>query len=134
MATGIVTPSNVGRAMPGATTTIENSYLANVVNVVVMSPTSINGSNDLSAKTTVIRNVRFAHPVSAAPSRWSDIVLRDVSSADGLGQANLNLADLVFVYDYNGNPDDDFQVFYGNRAPTDAVGQALIYGKTRKLP
>jgi len=43
------------------------------------------------------------------------------------------LADLVFVYDYNGNPDDDFQVYYASRAPADAVVQALIYGKTRRL-
>lgn len=133
MATGIVTPTNVGRAMPGATTTIENSYLANVVNIVVLAPTSVNGSNDLSPKTTVIGNVRFAHPLATAPSRWSDIVLRDTSTSEGLGEPNLNLADLVFVYDYNGNPNDDFQVFNGSRAPVDAVVRALIYGKTRSL-
>src|SRR5262245_42405336 len=108
MANGIITPTNVGRGMPGATTTIENSYLANVVNIAVMSPTSVNGSNDLSSKATVIRNVRFAHPLATVPSRWLDIILRDATPADGFGEPNLNLADLVFVYDYNGNPDDDF--------------------------
>jgi hypothetical protein len=133
MATGIMTPTNVGRGLPGATTTIENSYLANVVNIVVTPPRSINGSIDLSPKTTVIRNVRFAHPLTVAPYLWFDISLRDASLLDGLGEPNFNLADLVFVYDYNGNAGDNFQVFYLDRAPVDAVIQALIYGKVRRI-
>ena len=34
---------------------------------------------------------------------------------------------------YNGNPDDDFQVFYPDRAPDDAVARPLIYGKVRRI-
>ena len=56
------------------------------------------------------------------------------SASDGLGTPNFTLADLVFVYDYNGNSADDFQVFYSDRAPGDAVIQALIYGTVRKVP
>src|SRR5207248_7489203 len=114
--------------------TVENSYLANVVNVVVTPPRSVNGSTDLSPKTTVIRNVRFAHPPTAAPGRWLDISLQDGGLPDALGTPNFSLPDLVFVYDYNGNAGDDFQVFYGTRAPGDAVSQALIYGKVRTIP
>jgi hypothetical protein len=133
MAVGIMTPTNVGRGLPGATTTIENSYLANVVNIVITPPRSVNGSNDLSPKTTVIRDVSFAHPLTIVPTRWFDISLPEVSPADALGQPNLNLADLVFVYDYNGNVGDDFQVFYWDRAPADAVIRDLIAGRVRKI-
>jgi hypothetical protein len=133
MAVGIMTPTNVGRAMPGATTLIENSYLANVVDIVVTPPRSVNGSNDLSPKTTVIRNVRFAHPLITAPVRWVDISLNTPWPSDTLGTPNLSLADLVFVYDYNGNVGDDFQVFYWDRAPADAVIRDLIAGRVRKV-
>jgi PKD repeat protein len=133
MAVGIMTPTNVGRGPSGATTTIENSYLANVVNVVVTPPRSVNGSNDLSPKTTVIRNVRFAHPPAAAPGRWLDISLQDGALPDALGTPNFNLPDLVFVYAYNGVAGDNFQAFYADRAPDDAVVRALVGGKVRQL-
>src|SRR5262249_50662706 len=133
LAVGIMTPTNVGRAMPGATTTIENSYLDNVVNIIVTPPRSVNGSSDLSPKITIISNVHFAHPLTAAPTPWLDISLTNGWPYDNLGVPNYNLADLVFVYDYNGNVNDDFQVFYADRAPLDAVLQPLINGKVRKL-
>src|SRR5262249_35053866 len=92
MAVGIMTPTNVGRAMPGATTLIENSYLANVVDLVVTPPRSVNRSTNLSPKTTVIRNVRFAHPPAAAPARWVDVALNTPLAFDGLGTPNLSAA------------------------------------------
>jgi PKD repeat protein len=133
MAVGIMTPTNVGRGPTGATTTIENSYLANVVNVVVTPPRSVNGSSDLSPKTTVIRNVRFAHPLAATPDRWLDISLQDALLPDAFGTPNFAVADLVFVYDYNGVVGDNFQAFYADRAPDDALIRALVGGKVRQL-
>jgi hypothetical protein len=114
------------------TNVIENSYLANVVNISVSPPRSINGSGDLSPKRLEIRNVTFAHPTNVSPSRWADIDM-DFVISDNSGTSNLNVADLVFVYDYNGNANDDFQVFYTERAPADAVIRSLIRGRVKSI-
>jgi hypothetical protein len=132
VATGIVTPYNVGRVSTMNTNVIENSYLANVVNISVSPPRSINGSGDLSPKRLEIRNVTFAHPTNVSPSRWADIDM-DFVISDNSGTSNLNVADLVFVYDYNGNANDDFQVFYTERAPADAVIRSLIRGRVKSI-
>jgi hypothetical protein len=46
------------------------------------------------------------------------MTLRDTSLFDALGEPNFNLADQMFVYDYNGNAVDNPQVFYLDRAPS----------------
>ena len=44
VATGIVTPYNVGRTPVAGTTLIENSFLSNVENISISPPRSVNGS------------------------------------------------------------------------------------------
>jgi hypothetical protein len=114
------------------TTIIENSFLANVTNIIVSPPRSVNGSGDLSPKRLEVRNVVFAHPPSISQNQWTDIEM-DFVLQDVAGTSNLNVADLVFVYDYNGDPDDDFQVFYDEQAPADAVDRALFDGKVKPI-
>jgi hypothetical protein len=76
--------------------------------------------------------VVFAHPPSISQNQWTDIEM-DFVLQDVAGTSNLNVADLVFVYDYNGDPDDDFQVFYDEQAPADAVDRALFDGKVKPI-
>jgi hypothetical protein len=130
LATGIVAPYNVGRTPTMDTTTVEGGYLANVVNISVSPPRSVNGSGNLSPKRLDVRNVTFAHPGAISQSRWADISM-DFITSDSSGTANLNVADLVYVYGYNGNSSDNFEVFYTQRAPANAVTRALIDGKVR---
>ena len=44
--------------------------------------------------------------------------------SDGSGTANLNVADEVYVYGYNGNANDNFRVYYSERAPANATPRA----------
>ncbi|MCI0682531.1 MAG: G8 domain-containing protein [Gemmataceae bacterium] len=129
---GIYAPINVGRVPTMNTTIIKDSFLANITNIIVSPPRSVNGSGDLSPKRLEVRNVTFAHPPSINQNQWTDIEM-DYVIQDNAGTSNLNVADLVFVYDFNGDPDDDFQVFYTQTAPADAEDREFIDGKVKYL-
>jgi hypothetical protein len=118
MRTGIVDPY-----FGGSTTVIENSYLRNSTNIEVRTP-GAPGSGPNGAwrepKSLIVRNVVFG---STAGWNLGGLNAYDIAMGftDHNGSANFIVSDTVFVYDYNGVADDDFQVFYNEQAPTFVV-------------
>ena len=118
--TGIVAPYFMrGR------TTIADSYLRNATNVSVVTigaPGSAPFGPNMPPKETVIDNVRFetvAGPVGG-DSQWAIAMDYDLHN----GSANLVQRDAVFVYDFDGIPGDDFQLFYNEQRPDFVVPQS----------
>jgi len=132
MASGIEAPMMVGRTLTMDTTLIENSYLANTVNISLSPARSVNGSSGLEPMTLYINNVTFAHPKTAPTSWWYDVSMYRVTS-DSLGTSNFSIPQFVYVNDYNGVVGDDFQVFYADSAPAGTTTRSLIGGKVKAL-
>lgn len=126
MAVGIMTPTNVGRGTVADTTVIRDSYLRNTTNIRVTPPRSVNGSTGLAPKTLNITNVRFAPP-RVSPG-WNYNIQLDYVASDSLGTSNFAIADLINVTNYDAVAGDNFQVFYNESRPADAVTRAGIYG------
>jgi PKD repeat protein len=131
-ATGINVPESMGHNLSGSTFTLENSYLDNVTDVNIGGINSSNGGAGLAPRTTIIQNVQFAHPAGVNPSWLFDISMDDSMNSDP-GFYNRTVADLVYVYSYNGNPNDKFQVFYSDRSPANATTRARIGGRVLAL-
>jgi hypothetical protein len=134
LSTGIYVPYNVGRdgASVVDTTLVQNTYLANETNVFVSPPRTVISSSGLSGRRLILDTVTFAHPAALSQSRWTDIDMANILS-DSSGTANLGVTDEVFVYNYNGNAADDFQVFYTERSPSGTVSRVYIQGRVRAL-
>ena len=127
---GILTPMNTDiQGATGATAglfTIENSYLANVVNIEVPPPQSVNGSDNLAPIQAIVNNVTFSHP--NANRTFYDIVMDDSFSGGAYGSPNLNLLQVVYVYNYNGVSGDNFDV-YPTRVTTEGNATLpMFYG------
>jgi hypothetical protein len=121
MGTGIHT-SRVGMGPQ----TIENSYLRNVSNVVVSTLGSANGGAWIPPRLTLLRNLSFAV--------WPGNNLRTITMdwevlADG--QANTTQRDEVKVYQYQGNPADNFQTYYTVQATQNVAGGVAPCSDTR---
>ena len=98
-------------------TVVEDSYLRNArANIKVNTHFSVNGSQGHPAKSAVIRNVRFA----ASDDQVNNIAM----SFNNGGNTHLTQTDEVYVYDYNGIPGDDFQVYYRQQHPDFVVPQS----------
>ena len=106
------------------TTLIQNSYLANTVNIDLTPPRSVNGSSGLSPMTMSITNVTFAHANSAPQSWWFDVAM-DWITSDSLGTSNFGIPQYVYVYNYNGISGDNFEVFYKQNSPTTTTMQYI---------
>ena len=94
---------------PEPNLTVENTYLRNWANLNVPTNGSVNGCW-MQNKLVVATNTRFDAP----PGRSLNAVamVRDVASAPEC----LAKLDEMRVYAYNGNPDDNFQVYHPNTA------------------
>jgi hypothetical protein len=94
---------------PEPNLTIENSFLRNFANLNVPTNGSVNGCW-MQNKLVVATNTRFEAP----PGRSLNAVamVRDVASAPEC----LSKLDEMRVYAYNGNPNDNFQVYHPNSA------------------
>jgi hypothetical protein len=100
------------------TATVEDSFFrvrSGVTNRTSGAPGSCPGC-DLPERTQIIRNVRFG-ALPGAP-------LRSISmdhTTHG-GSADLASRDEVFVYDYQGEPNNDFRVYYHEQATQNIAG------------
>jgi len=111
MATGIMTPVNMGHGLSGSTMTIQDSYLANTTNIYITPARSVNGSGGLAAMTFTIRNIVFATPGTVPASSGVDISM-DPLTGDALGSSNFSVPITVNVYDYDGTVGDNFAAFF----------------------
>jgi len=106
------------------TQTVQDSYFDNYVNIVV-NPMWTSGytSDYIRPRTTIIRNVRFAHPNMGEPPDGKNIVM-DGQAVESV--SNLVQSDKVFVYDYNGVPDDNFRLYYNEQAANYVLPQTTF--------
>jgi PKD repeat protein len=127
MDTGINAPINMGWESGVGTTVIQNSYLSNSTNIEVTPPRTVGGTNGLEGKRLNVISVTFAHPPQA-PAGSRNISL-DAITTDSLGTSNFSVPDLVYVYNYNGILNNNFQVFYSEEAhPDNATAMSGIGG------
>ncbi len=100
--------------------TVENTYFRcyNNFNIHSMNPVGVNQDRK-SARKTIIRNCRFDRLLqnNVAADRVQDNISFGVR--DGNNSAPL-LKDIVEVYSYNGDPNDNF-AFYGNEQAPDVI-------------
>ncbi|MGE3956608.1 MAG: G8 domain-containing protein [Vicinamibacterales bacterium] len=100
-------------------TLIENSYLRNSNNIVVVTigaPGSYPYGPNMPPKQTIINNVKFAQvngSVGPGVSQYNIYMNYWLQ----FGSANLIKRDAVFVYNYDQVAGDDFQVFYNEQTP-----------------
>jgi hypothetical protein len=117
---GIVVPVNTT-----GTTTIENSYLANQVDIEVNALWTVSYRVDnLQPRKLVVSNDQFrglstGQPFTAINMDWPS--LTQLAN----GGYNLMQSDQVYVYNYNGVSGDNFQVFYTQQAATFIVPQTI---------
>jgi hypothetical protein len=133
-ATGIDTPNladeyigfGVGGGRPMV---IENSTLRNRINLRIATPyapdTDLNtngGPEDVPPREVIVRNTRFIpynyliRPESSSNPYYAISTFANLEG--GFKRANLRVSDTVKVYDYNGTPGNNFQVYYKEQAPT----------------
>jgi hypothetical protein len=116
---GIVCPG-----VADGTTVIEHSVLANRWNISDSITQSVNG-NVLPAKEVIVRDVRFL----PLPGRAESDISLNYSS-----NGNVVQSQQMLVYAFNGNPADNFQVFYAEQLPDFVVPQTQSDGSTIGSP
>jgi hypothetical protein len=105
-------------------TTIQDSYFRNYNDIVISTMYFNGGGAKLSPKTTVIRNSKFGPPVADGASAIAmAFTPRPI--------ANLVQQDRVFVYDFNRERGNSFQVFYREQAPDFVIPAAGTIGKAQ---
>jgi hypothetical protein len=111
----------------GGTQIYENTYLRNYFNVYIQH---IGGSFAMSevsgSRTMIFRNIRFAQ--ADTPDRWfgdpkANFVMK--SGWPTLPCVDFLQRDQVFVYAYNGNPADNFRLYYDDQAATAPAPQMV---------
>lgn len=131
---GVETTTNMGHAsyghITGSTWTIQNSYLANEIDIYIPLIQSTNGGVGLAPRTIYINNVTFGHTALVDTSGWIDIQMDDFMHYDP-SYYNTTAADLVYVYNYDGNAADNFQVFYSDKAPAGTSMRARVAGMVK---
>jgi PKD repeat protein len=125
-ATGIVAPQEVGRHSTTVPFTIENSFLDNKTNIAVSVIASSNGGSGLSGRNTIIQNVTYGN-LSSSTSGGANIAMDRTMNYDP-SFYNLTVPDLVYVYNYNGIANDNFQVFYAATAPPGTTAMTGVVG------
>jgi hypothetical protein len=93
------------------TTTMQNCFLDNIVNIDLTPPRSVNGNTGLSPGTLDILNVQFANPAQAAQGSCSNISM-DYVTSDALGTSDMSILENVYVTSYDDVQGNNFQVFY----------------------
>ncbi|MEM7112446.1 MAG: G8 domain-containing protein [Chloroflexota bacterium] len=78
-------------------TRVENSLIVAVTNLLISSPSSTNGADDLSPQRTILRNVEFAHP----PTRQNVFISINGDGASAATSNNPNLRNDIWIIDYN---------------------------------
>jgi hypothetical protein len=102
--------------------TIEDSFFRNRYNITVDTPwTSGSSASTNPPRATIISNVRFK-AMPGAPLRTISVAYPQPHEL-GFRVLNLIEDDAVYVYDYNGEVGNNFQVFYYEQHPSFVVPQ-----------
>jgi hypothetical protein len=112
----------------GADQEIVNTYMRNYVDIAIRPPWWLLSADTLTMPRTItIRDVRF--DVLNVPERIDWLGQMSFIRMDGnqtLTNANVVGDDEVYVYQYNGDPSQNFRVYY-NEAKADAVLPQTVY-------
>jgi hypothetical protein len=100
-------------------TTVQNSYLRNVTDVVEPTIGSVNGAAGLPAKSEMFRNVTFA-ATAGKPLNAISMVYGG-SAMGSYPSFNYVQSNQLFVVNYNNVSGDNFQVFYREQSPSFVV-------------
>lgn len=105
---------------------IEQSFFQNFVNINSTTPfTSSYRSDWIPPLKMIVRNVRHA----AMPGQPLNAIYRSfMPSTDYWRNANLTVADNVFVCDFNGTAGENYQVFYYEQRPDFILSQSRVNG------
>lgn len=98
---------------------VVDSYLRNITNIRITTPATPGTRAAMPDRVALIENVRF----DGWPGRTRTDVARDYS--DG-SHANLRTLNRVLVYDYNGTPGDNFQLFLPEQDPNFIMAQTAF--------
>ena len=102
---------------PG-TLLIENSTLKNYWNIYTNTPYGATGGGSMIPPRVVIaRNVQFSNVAGTSTTRQQAHVFRHFTPTQGTNP-NVTVQDRVVVESFNGNPNDNFEVFSPEQAPT----------------
>ena len=120
---GIHAPNKVGDTndiygnTPG-TVTVENSTLKNYWNLYLNTPYGVTGGGSaIPPRLVIARNVQFSNVPGFSPTQGQAHVFRHFTPTQGANQ-NIIVSDRVVVESFNGNPNDNFEVFATEQAPT----------------
>jgi hypothetical protein len=120
---GVTAPTKAGDTRdiyggtPG-TLLIENSTLKNYWNIYTNTPYGATGGGSMIPPRVVIaRNVQFSNVAGTSTTRPQAHVFRHFTPAQGTNP-NVTVQDRVVVESFNGNPNDNFEVFSPEQAPT----------------
>jgi hypothetical protein len=120
---GIILPFKIGDTRdiygrkPG-TIVIENSVLRNIVNIDARTMYGVTGGGPgLPPRLATVRGVKFGRVTGNIGGATQYDVLMTFNPQHG-PNTNVVVADEVWIYDYNGNPGDNFRVYYKEQAPT----------------
>lgn len=78
-------------------TRIENSLIVAATGLLISSPSTTNGSDDLAPQRTILRNVQFAYP----PTRQKVFISINGNGASAATSNNPNLRNDIWIIDYN---------------------------------
>jgi hypothetical protein len=120
---------DIGITLPDhttGTTTIRDSYLANRLDVNVTGLWWVSaGAEGIPPRNTVLDNVQFVVPL-ASPSFTAIAMTWFAPFQLEGGVVNAIQLDQVFVYNYDGVPGDNFQVFYTQQQASFVVPQSVF--------
>jgi hypothetical protein len=126
---GVTVPNNVGRggSFEVVNFTIQNSYLRNIRNILVPQLMSSNGGQNLSSRTVIIQDVKFAYPSVIPNGSQSWNIYMDPTQGADPSFFNFMSTTVVNVSDYNGVTGDNFQVYF-NYLPFNISQMPDIFG------
>ncbi len=102
---------------PG-TLTVENSTLKNYWNVYMNTPYGVTGGGSaIPPRLVVARNVQFSNVPGVSGTQGQAHVFRHFTPNQGTNQ-NIIVSDRMVVESFNGNANDNFEVFANEQAPT----------------
>jgi hypothetical protein len=98
---------------------IEDSTFRNDRDIVTAAMWNVGGGRNVVARDVTVRNSRF----SAMPGRPHRAISRhwDLNARPPM-HYNLPVPDILRVYGFQGNPQDNFQIYYGEQATQDVAG------------
>jgi len=125
---GIMMPFNAGHGLSADTATLKSSYLNNAINIIIRPPSSVNGSDGLAPMSFVLRDIAFATPPNL-PTTWACTnVNMDTPGNDGFGMPNYSVPVHVYMYNYKGVLNDNFEIFWDYNRPSGTTTRSGIDG------